>query len=116
MEIYSLKNTEIFIIDLSGTSSLSRGLLNIGIIEKKIKDLSINRRNLKLIIDFRNTTWENKETHDALSKTARIVFNPQNFSIPIFVAILNNEITGSSFENEQWFTGKEEAIEWLVKR
>lgn len=107
---------DIYVLDYAGTITLDKGLTNMDIIENELRELSINRASLKIIFDVRNTIWENRETHDALSKIARKIFNPGNFDFVIYTAILNNEIAGPTFENEHWFTNKDEAIKWLTEQ
>jgi hypothetical protein len=113
MEFSNLTDKNIFIIDYSGTITYEDGISNMDIIEKEIRKRSIKDRSLKLIFDFRNTVWENRETHDTLSVIARKIFNPQKFGFLIYTAILNNEIEGQPFEHEHWFIHKEDAVKWL---
>jgi hypothetical protein len=111
-----LKDLDIYSIDYTGTISFDKGLSNMEIIRNELQNLSINRDCLKILFDFSNTIWENRETHDSLSKIARKVFAPHNFDFIIYTAILNNEIEGPTFENEHWFVEKNEAIKWLVEK
>lgn len=115
MTFLQLKDSDIFIIDYAGTINLKTGLFNMKIIECKLCNLAANRKYLKIIFDIRNTFWENRETHDTLSKMARKIFRPDNFNAFIQIAILNNEIEGSSFENEHWFINEKDAIQWLTE-
>jgi hypothetical protein len=110
-----LKDFDIYVIDYSGTITLDKGLSNMDLIEKEIRELSFNKNCIKIILDVRNTIWENRETHDVLSKVARNIFNPNNFDCMMYSAILNDEIEGPAIENEQWFVQEEDAIKWLVK-
>jgi hypothetical protein len=107
---------DIYVIDYAGTITLDKGLSNMDIIEKKLREWSFNKVCLKIIFDLSNTIWDNRETHDALSKIARKIFNPQHFDFVIYTAILNNEIDGPTFENEHWFVNKDDAIKWLVEK
>jgi hypothetical protein len=116
MEFLHLKKENIFIIDYSGTISFDEGISNLEIIENEFRTFSLKGESLKLILDLRKTVWENRQTHDALSVIARKRLNPSNFDIEICTAILNNEIEGPSFENENWFIRKEDAIKWLVNK
>lgn len=106
----------IYFIDYAGIITFDKGLSNMDIIEDELRKLSFNRDCLKIIFDLSNTVWENRETHDALSKIARKIFNPHNFDSVIYTAILNNEIDGPTFENEHWFVNKDDAIKWLVEK
>jgi hypothetical protein len=116
MKFFHIEDGDIYVIDYSGTISLDIGISNMSLIEKEIRELSKNKKCLRLILDIRNTIWESREVHNALSEIARTKFNPNNFNFVIYTAILNNEINGSTFENEYWFLKKEDAIKWLVEK
>ncbi len=111
-----LHDYDIYVIDYAGTITFDKGLSNMEIIENELRELSFNKVYLKIIFDLSNTIWENRETHDALSKIARKIFNPHNFDFVIYTAILNNEINGPTFDNEYWFVNKADAIKWLVEK
>lgn len=111
-----LDDNDIYVIDFAGITTLKVGLSNIDLIENKLRELSAGKVCLKIILDLTNTIWENKDTHYKLSKIARQVFNPKNFDYFIYMAIINNNIEGATFENEYWFLNKEEAIKWLIKK
>lgn len=115
-KVNTKKGSDIFIIDYAGTITLDKGLSNMDLIENKIRKLSLNRDCIRLIFDIRNTIWENMETHNKLSKISRKIFHPDNFDLRIYAAILNNEITGLTFDNEHWFVKIEEAIKWLEQK
>ena len=116
IKISYLNDFDIYVFDYAGTITFDKGLSNMDIIENELRKLSFNRDCLKIIFDLSNTIWENRETHDALSKIARKIFNPYNFDFVIYTAIINNEIDGSTFENEYWFVNKDDAINWLVEK
>jgi hypothetical protein len=111
-----LKEENLLVIDYSGTITFDEGISNMERIEKEIQNLSFNGECLKLMFDLRNTVWENRDTHDALSRIARKIFNPQNFDFVIYTAILNNEIEGPAFENEHWFIKEIDAMDWLITK
>jgi hypothetical protein len=117
--LLQLENYDIYVIDYSGTISFDKGIANMDLIEKEIRKLSVNKACLKIIFDVRNTIWENGKTHDSLSRIARTerkIFDPNNFGVKIYTAVLNNEIEGSPSENEHWFIKKEDAIQWLLQK
>jgi hypothetical protein len=58
---------------------------------------------LKVLFDVRNAIWESAETHDALAKIARQKFNTEAKNIRRYTAVLNNQYSGPTFENEHWF-------------
>lgn len=109
-----MNDYDIYVIDYAGIITFETGLSNIGFIESKLRELSVGRKCLKIILDLRNTIWENGDTHNKLSKIARQVFNPEKFDFLIYTAIINNGMEGATFQNEHWFLNKEEAIKWLI--
>jgi len=115
-KLFYLNIFDIYVLDYAGTITLDKGLSNMALIENELRELSLNRVCLKILFDLSNTIWENRNTHDELSKIARKIFNPQNFDLVIYTAILNNEITGPTFDNEHWFINKDDAIKWLTEK
>ncbi len=111
-----LNDCDIHVIDYAGTISFDDALSNMEMIEKAIRKSAADKNNIKVILDLRNTIWENKETHDALSRIARKIFNSDNFDFAVYLAVLNNKIEGPAFENEYWFVQKEDAIRWLAQK
>lgn len=104
---------DIYLLDYAGRITLETGLSNIQKIQSEIRRLPLHKNRLRLIFDIRRTIWETTETHDSLSRIARQTFHPDNFEFTVYTAVLNNEIHGSAFENEHWFTQEEQAIQWL---
>ncbi len=111
-----LEEYDIYYFDYTGIISIEKGLSNMDKIKDKLLELSVNRTCLRILFDLSNTIWESRETHDALSKIARTIFNPTCFDCVIYTAILNTEIEGITFENERWFLTKNDAIKWLVEK
>ncbi len=116
MEISYLHNNDILFIDYSGVITIENGITNMDLIENEIRNISLNKANINLLFDIRDTIWENSETHNTLSNISRKKFNQQNFEFNIFTAILNNEFISPTFENEHWFCNKEDAITWLLEK
>ena len=116
MKISYLHNEEILFIDYSGIITIENGISNMDIIEKEIRNISLNKAKIKLLFDLRDTIWESLEAHNTLSAISRKKFNQQNFEFAIFTAILNKEFNSPAFENEHWFCKKEDAITWLVEK
>ncbi|HPI19938.1 MAG TPA: hypothetical protein PKY56_06155 [Candidatus Kapabacteria bacterium] len=110
-----IKEFDIFEIDYSGLITYENAFPNMVLIETKFQELSVNKNCLKIIIDFRNTTWENQEVHDELSKIARKKYNNINYK-NLYVAVLNKEYDSQTFANEHWFTQMEDAINWLIQK
>jgi hypothetical protein len=111
-----LNDSDIYVIDYGGIITYNVGLSNIDFIESKLRELSVGKAYLKIIFDLTATKWESRDTHDRLSKIARQVFNPRNYDLLIYSAIINNELEGVTFENERWFLNEEEAIKWLIEK
>lgn len=116
IQLEYLKDYDVFFIDYSGKLTFEKGFANMNFIKNTIHKLLINENKIKLIIDLRNTVWENSETHYSLSKLARKIFDYTIYGTTINVAILNREITGLTFENEHWFTQKDDAVKWLKQK
>jgi len=110
-----IKEFDIFEIDYSGLITFENAFPDMVLIETKFQELSVNKSCLKIIIDFRNTIWENQEVHDELSRIARKKFNNINYK-NLYVAVLNNEYNSQTFANEHWFTQMEDAINWLIQK
>jgi hypothetical protein len=116
LKFYRLENSDIYFLDYSGMITYDHGRSNMETIEKKLRVSALKHGCLKVIFDVRNTVWESRETHDALSKVARKVFDSRNFKAAIYIAVLNNEIEGPDIDNERWFVKKEDAIKWLTQK
>jgi hypothetical protein len=101
--------------DYSGVMDLDMGLSRMEQVEKIFSSHISGGKPLKVLIDFRNTDWENMQTHDALAKIAREKFSAKSHYTHFYTAIVNNQYDGPSFENEHWFTRKDEALYWLVE-
>lgn len=114
--IQFLKEKEVYIIDYSGFIDLEEGLLRMEELEKYFSLYYSNRDTLKLLFDVRNTIWQSIETHNTLAKIARQKFTKEQNNKRMYTAILNNHYNIPSFENENWFTNKEEALEWLAQK
>jgi hypothetical protein len=111
-----LQDIDVHVIDYSGEINLEEGLSRIEQLGNYLKPYIAKRTPLKLLFDFRNAMWESPETHDALAKKARQKFGIELNNIRKYTAILNNQYSGPTFENERWFTSKEEAINWLIQQ
>jgi hypothetical protein len=113
MELFYLKEHDIYFIDYSGYITLDKGIFNMDFLVDKFKGLSISGNQLKILLDVRNTQWESIEIHNELSKIARKIFDIKNINCEIHMAVLNSHMNSFTFKNEHWFTKKEDAIAWL---
>ena len=116
MKISYLHNEGILFIDYSGIITIENGISNIDLIEKEIRNRSLNTIKIRILFDTRETIWDSIETHNALSVIARKKFDSQNTGLTIYTAILNSKLNGQTFENEQWFCNKSDAVKWLVEK
>jgi hypothetical protein len=110
-----LEDDGIHIIDYSGKIDLAEGLSRMEQLEKQFNLHISDGVQLKVLFDVRNTIWESLQTHDALAKIARQKFATAPKNIHRYTAILNNQYSGPTFENEHWFTSKDEALDWLLQ-
>jgi hypothetical protein len=108
-----LEDAGIHLIDYSGTITQEEGLLRMEQLKKQFDLRAANGSPLKILFDVRNAIWESMQTHDTLAKAARWKFDTE-MNIRKYVAVLNNQYSGQTFENEHWFTNKDEAINWLL--
>ena len=70
-----IKEFDIFEIDYSGLITFENAFSDMVQLETKFQELSVNKNCLKIIIDFRNTIWENLDVHFELSRIARKKYN-----------------------------------------
>lgn len=115
MKITRLDN-DILFIGYSGAITLKEGILNMDVMEKRMRELALNKKVIAIILDIRNTVWENQETHNTLSALSRKKFNPSKFNFTIYTAIVNSSFESLAFENEHWFYTETDAIKWLTMK
>ena len=111
-----LEDVDIYLTDYPGIINLAKGMSRIEQLEEIFNQHASNGTSLKLLFDTRNTVWESRETHDALAKIARQKFDSGAKNVRRFTAVLNNQYIGPTFENEHWFTNKDEALSWLLQQ
>jgi hypothetical protein len=111
-----LENFDIYSFDFSGKVDEKDGLNNIEQFDKFLDEHLSGVIPLKLLVDFRKTVFDNTLIHNELAKAARQKLNGKPKNKLWYTAILNNQYTGSTFDNEHWFINKEEALNWLLSR
>jgi hypothetical protein len=117
MEFYQfLADIGVHHIDYSGEIDLAEGLSRMEKLDKVFSGSTSSGSTLKILLDFRNTVWNSQQTHDTLAKIARQKFGVESQNSSRYIAIVNNRYDGTSFENERWFTSKEEALNWLAEQ
>ncbi len=109
-----IEDVGIHIIDYSGIIDFEDGLSRMEQLEKHFALCAFDGVPLKLLFDVRNTIWDSMQTHDALAKIARYKFGTVPNNIRRYLAVLNNQYNGPTFEHEHWFTNRDEALKWLL--
>lgn len=108
-----LEDSDIYVVDCSGTVDLELGLSRLKALELELQSRPLLAGRRKLLIDFRNTHWASEETHQELSKITRRDFGLRPDNPSIRAAILNRRWGGPISDNEHWFLSEEEALDWL---
>jgi hypothetical protein len=70
----------------------------------------------KLLIDFRNTVWEDEKVHRELSRITRTEFGLNPSHAGVRAAIVNTRWIGQISVNERWFLSDAIAMQWLCSR
>lgn len=107
------QDSDVHVLDCDGRVSLDIGIERLRVLESELAARPPRDGVTKLLIDFRNTTWDSEEVHMELSRITRTEFglNPGNHSIR--AAVLNNRWSGEIAHNEHWFFSDDPALEWL---
>ncbi len=117
MEFYQfIEDVGIYILDYSGFIDFEEGLSRMEQLEKHFDLYGSDGVPLKLLLDVRNTIWDSVQTHNALAKIAHYKFDIEPKFIHKYTAVLNNQYNGTTFENEHWFTSKDDALNWLIQQ
>jgi hypothetical protein len=69
----------------------------------------------KLLIDFRNTVWEDEDVHTELSRITRAQFGLNPGNLKMRAAIVNARWDGQVSDNEHWFLSDTAAMQWLCR-
>ena len=104
------------IVDCGGTVNLETGMTRLRELQRELRARQPRDGVAKLLIDFRNTIWEDENVHMELSRITRTEFglNPGNSSIR--AAIVNTRCDGQVSDNEYWFLSDIAALQWLCSR
>lgn len=108
-----LDESDVHVIDCAGRVDLELGLARLKALAIELEARPARGARRRLLIDLRNTVWENEGVHRQLSLATRRDFglNPQNAGLR--VAILNHRWQGAIAENEHWFLDDVAALDWL---
>lgn len=110
------RDSDVHIVDCSGKVTLETGMARLRGLDVKLAVRQPRDGVAKLLIDFRNTVWEDDNVHMELSRITRTEFglNPGNSSIR--AAIVNTRWGGQVSDNEHWFLSDAAAMQWLCSR
>ncbi|HPG38299.1 MAG TPA: hypothetical protein PLP19_01890 [bacterium] len=117
MKFYQfLADCGIHLVDYSGKIDLQTGLSRMEKLQHYFDKHVEQGLSLKILFDVRKTVWADEQTHTELAQIARCKFATSRHNYPAYIAIVNNQYNGSAFDNERWFTGKDEAMNWLLSQ
>jgi hypothetical protein len=105
--------SDVHVVDCGGVVTLETGKARL---ETLASELATHKRAdgaARLLIDFRETIWEDENVHLELSRITRAEFglNPDNTGLR--AAIVNTRWSGAVSDNEHWFLSEGDAMSWL---
>ncbi len=108
------EESDVHVADCGGVVSLETGIARLRALEVELRARQPRDGVSKLLIDFRQTVWEDENVHMELSRITRTEFglNPSNASIR--AAIVNMRWSGRIADNEHWFLSDAAAMQWLL--
>lgn len=113
------QDSDVHVLDCGGKVNLETGVQRLRALERELTALRNTARPprngvVKLLIDFRETVWEDESVHMELSRLTRTEFglNPGNSGIR--AAIVNAHWSGEVAHNERWFLCEAAALQWLT--
>jgi hypothetical protein len=110
-----LVELDVHVLDCAGRVDFPTGMTRLEVLRRRLEEQPPAHGTIKLLVDFRNTVWESDEDHMKLSRVTREEFFGSENS-KVRVAFVHEGRSGHVSENEQWFSRREEALEWLGKR
>lgn len=104
---------DVHVLDCGGTVSLEIGIARLRVLARELRARPPRDGIAKLLIDFRNTVFEDENAHMELSRLTRTEFglNPSNEGIR--AAIVHTRARGQGSGNERWFRSDADAMRWL---
>jgi len=109
-----LEDGDVHVVDCAGKVNLELGLARLEKLARELARRPLLRGRRRLLIDFRNVTWESAEVHMQLSSRTRRDFGLDGSNDAIRVAFLDRFRSGAAAHNEHWFTDEAEALQWLL--
>ena len=110
-----LEGPDVHVVDCSGRVDLQIGIERLELLQAALAARPSVGGVRRLLIDFRNTVWENEDVHRQLSEVTRRDFGLNADNRAIRAAILNHRWEGPLSDNERWFFEEGPALEWLVE-
>jgi hypothetical protein len=104
---------DVHVVDCGGKVNLETGVQRLRALGRELMARPPRDGVTKLLIDFRETVWEDEGVHLELSRLTRAEFglNPGNSGIR--AAIVNARWSGEVAHNERWFLSEAAALQWL---
>ncbi|HKO52453.1 MAG TPA: hypothetical protein VJV79_32320 [Polyangiaceae bacterium] len=110
------RDSEVHIIDCSGQLSLETGMTRLQVLKRELAEHPPVDGVAKLLIDFRNTVWEDENVHMQLSRITRAEFGLKPGNSSIRAAFVHTGGSGGVSDNERWFASEAAAMDWLCSR
>jgi hypothetical protein len=107
------RESDVHVVDCGGTVTIELGIARLRVLERELSARQPRDGVSKLLIDFRNTIWENENVHTELSRITRTEFGLNAGNGRIRLAIVNNRWSGPISDNEHWFLSDAAASQWL---
>jgi hypothetical protein len=108
-----LPELDVHCVDCAGRVNLATGLARLKVLESELASRPPKSARRKLLLDFRETIWENEDAHRELSLITRRDFGLHAGNETVRVAILNRRAAGAISDNEHWFLDEAAALVWL---
>ena len=110
------QDSDVHIVDCGGKVTLETGMARLRGLERELAARQPRDGVARLLIDFRNTIWEDENVHMELSRVTRTEFGLNSGSSSIRAAIINTRWGGQVSDNEHWFLSDAAAMQWLCSR
>jgi hypothetical protein len=110
------RDSDVHIVDCGGKVTLETGLARLRGLERELAARPPRDGITKLLIDFRNTVWEDESVHMKLAGITRTEFGLAPGNSSIRAAIVNTRWGGHVSDNERWFLSDAAAMQWLCSR
>jgi hypothetical protein len=106
-------DSDIHVVDCGGRVSLELGIERLRVLARELESRPPRDGVARLLIDFRETVWENASVHLELSRLTRTEFGLHPDNARLRAAIVNAGWAGQVAHNERWFLCDAAARQWL---